>query len=226
LNEYGATRSLSGILAVTFDVGGTLIEPWPSVGAVYAEVAAKHGLVVKAADLNRQFAAAWAARKGFNYTLSDWANLVEQTFAGLIPSPVSPNLFDDLYQHFATAAPWRIFDDVVPCLKELKGLGIKLGIISNWDERLRPLLRELKLDSYFDSIIVSAEEGFHKPDRAIFQTSAGQLELPTAAILHIGDSGSEDVDGARAAGFQALHLGRGKPGAELASLRGLPALIR
>ena len=31
------------IRAVTFDVGGTLIEPWPSVGHVYAEVAAQHG---------------------------------------------------------------------------------------------------------------------------------------------------------------------------------------
>ena len=31
----------SGIKAVTFDVGGTLINPWPSVGDVYVEVAAE-----------------------------------------------------------------------------------------------------------------------------------------------------------------------------------------
>jgi hypothetical protein len=30
------------IRAVSFDVGGTLIEPWPSVGRAYAEVAARH----------------------------------------------------------------------------------------------------------------------------------------------------------------------------------------
>jgi FMN phosphatase YigB (HAD superfamily) len=30
--------------AVTFDVGGTLIEPWPSVGHIYAEAASKLGL--------------------------------------------------------------------------------------------------------------------------------------------------------------------------------------
>jgi hypothetical protein len=48
LNDYGATQALSGIRAVTFDVGGTLIEPWPSVGRVYAEVAARHGVEVAA----------------------------------------------------------------------------------------------------------------------------------------------------------------------------------
>ena len=74
----------SHICAVTFDVGGTLIEPWPSVGHVYAEVAARHG--VNHADpavLNRQFTAAWRGRKNFNYTRTDWADLVDQTFVGL-----------------------------------------------------------------------------------------------------------------------------------------------
>ncbi len=32
------------IRTVTFDVGGTLIRPWPSVGHVYAETAAGHGV--------------------------------------------------------------------------------------------------------------------------------------------------------------------------------------
>ena len=30
------------IKAITFDVGGTLIEPWPSVGHAYAGVAARY----------------------------------------------------------------------------------------------------------------------------------------------------------------------------------------
>ncbi len=42
------------IRAVTFDVGGTLIEPWPSVGHVYAEVAARHGVAaIDVATLNQ-----------------------------------------------------------------------------------------------------------------------------------------------------------------------------
>ena len=58
--------SLPAIQAVTFDVGGTLIEPWPSVGHVYANVAAHHGapsLPVKV--INRQFARAWNVLANF-----------------------------------------------------------------------------------------------------------------------------------------------------------------
>ena len=50
------------IRAVTLDVGGTLIEPWPSVGHVYARVAERFGIVCSAEGVNRSFAAAWRAR--------------------------------------------------------------------------------------------------------------------------------------------------------------------
>jgi dihydrofolate synthase/folylpolyglutamate synthase len=226
LNDYGATQAFSGIRAVTFDVGGTLIEPWPSVGRVYAQVAAEHGVEVAAEDVDRQFALAWAARKNFRYRRSDWAELVRQTFAGLTAAPPSASLFGALYSHFATAAPWRVFDDVAACLRELKRRGLKLGIISNWDDRLRPLLRELQLDNYFDSIVVSGPGGAQKPDPKIFQAAAAQLKTQPEAILHIGDSASEDVAGARAAGLRALLLTRGQTPASLSSLQFLPALIR
>jgi putative hydrolase of the HAD superfamily len=214
---------------VTFDVGGTLIEPWPSVGGVYAAVAARHGLRVAAEALDRQFAAAWAAKGNFSHSLGDWSELVRQTFAGLTPAPPTAELFDDLYQYFATAAPWRVFDDVPACLRELKRRGLKVGLISNWDARLRPLLRELQLDGYFDSIVISAEAGAQKPGREIFRAAARQLGVPPETILHVGDSPAEDVAGARAAGFQALLLSRRKTHVSvpsLLSLDTLPALIR
>jgi dihydrofolate synthase/folylpolyglutamate synthase len=226
LNDYGATQAFSGIRAVTFDVGGTLIEPWPSVGRVYAQVAARHGVEVAAEALDRQFALAWAARKNFSHRLCDWSELVRQTFAGLTTAPPSASLFGALYSHFATAAAWRIFDDVAPCLQELKRRGLKLGIISNWDDRLRPLLGELQLDHYFDSIVISGPAGPQKPEPKIFQAAAAQLHIPAEAILHIGDSASEDVAGARAAGLRALLLTRGQTPASLSSLRFLPGLIK
>src|SRR5947209_8770968 len=86
------------IRAVTFDVGGTLIRPWPSVGHVYAEVAARHGFEdLSAAILNRQFAAAWQARQNFNHTRAEWAELVDATFEGLVETLPSETFFPDLY---------------------------------------------------------------------------------------------------------------------------------
>ena len=49
---------------------------------------------------------------------------------------------------------WIVFGDVVRTLEDLAADGFKLGIISDWDDRL--LLKRLRLDRYFESIIVSA----------------------------------------------------------------------
>src|SRR5438309_255478 len=86
------------IRAVTFDVGGTLIRPWPSVGHVYAEVAARHGCANVAAEtLNTHFATAWRAKKNFDHSRRAWLDLVEKTFAGLVDQGVVKEFFNDLY---------------------------------------------------------------------------------------------------------------------------------
>ncbi len=225
LNEYGAAPvDNSSIRAVTFDVGGTLIEPWPSVGDVYGQVAQRHGVRVAPEILNQRFAAAWKAKKNFGYKKSDWAALVDETFSGLAATRPSASFFLELYEQFACAAAWRVFEDVRPCLDRLQRSGIKLGAISNWDERLRPLLKALALDRYFDTIAISSEEGHRKPEPEIFHSAARQLQTPPQAILHIGDSRAEDFEGARAVGFQALLLTRGPAAGKDGSIASLDEL--
>jgi putative hydrolase of the HAD superfamily len=203
------------VQAVTFDVGGTLIECWPSVGHIYADEAARHGFTGIDPDiLNQRFAAAWRAFKDFRHTKTQWCALVDQIFLGLTERPPSKTFFPRLFERFAQADAWRVYEDVLPTLGRLTAQGLKLGIISNWDERLRPLLAKLKLDSYFHPIIVSCEVGVPKPAPAIFAAARSSFGLPPETILHIGDSFERDVLGARAAGLQTLLLHRrAEPGA-------------
>lgn len=197
------------IRAVTFDVGGTLIEVSPSVGHVYAEVAARHGVKsLSAGLLNRRFAAAWRAAREFGHSRSDWANLVDATFHGLTDKAPSQTFFAELYDRFAEPDAWRVFGDVIPTLEGLGARRLKLGVISNWDERLRPLLERLRLAQYFEPIVVSREVGCSKPSRAIFDHAIQKLGLPPSAVLHVGDDRSMDVRGAQAAGLSALLLKR------------------
>lgn len=197
------------IQAVTFDVGGTLMEPFPSVGQLYAEVAEGFGIRdVAPVDLDRQFAAAWAARGRFDYSRRAWRNLVTRTFAAVTPVAPGEACFAAIYRRFACASAWRVFDDALPALAQLKEQGCKLGIISNWDERLRPLLQELGLAKWFDAVAISHEVGHGKPSHQIFHHAAGLLLLPPGSILHVGDSEREDAAGARAAGFQAIVVER------------------
>lgn len=200
------------IRAVTFDVGHTLIEPRDSIGNIYAEIAARHGRPGLApAELDRRFLKVLQARGGAVNTRADWEAIVDDTFAGLISPPPSETFFPELFERFAQASEWRIYDDVRPTLEELARRGLRLGIISNWDDRLRPLLAALGLASPFEVTMVSAEFGCSKPAREIFDATAKLFGLASAEILHVGDNWEADVEGARAAGFRSVQIVRNLP---------------
>jgi len=217
------------IQAVTFDIGGTLIDPWPSVGHVYAEVAARHGLKnLSAETLNQRFLAAWRARPDLVQTRAAWAEIVDQVFLGLAERPPSQTFFPELYQRFSEPGAWHIYEDVLPTLKTLDARGLRLGVISNWDDRLRPLLGKLGLANHFQTLVVSCEAGSAKPAPAIFQNAASQLGVEGGAILHVGDSLEMDVQGARNAGFNAVQIVRASPktgDGQIQSLLALAALV-
>ena len=198
------------IQAVSFDVGGTLIEPWPSVGHVYAAVAREVGVGDFDPEfMNAQFAAAWRTRTQFDYTRASWADLVVSACGGT-PADfgVDSVFFNRLYDRFTQADAWRVYEDVQPALEAFTGRGYRLAAVSNWDDRLRPLLRNLNLDRYFDAIEVSGESGFHKPHPEIFHRAARALGVRPQTIVHVGDSRAEDFEGAKAAGLHARLLRR------------------
>jgi putative hydrolase of the HAD superfamily len=217
------------IRAVTFDAGGTLLETWPSVGHLYAQVAAEHGCAgLDAERLNRSFAAAWKTKGPFDYSEDAWRRLVEATFAGLVEAAEVRRFFAPLYERFEQPSAWRVYDDVMPALRQLGARGLTLAVISNWDSRLRPLLTRLGLAPRFQGIFISAEIGHHKPAPEIFQVAAVRLGLPQAAILHVGDGEHEDVAAARAAGFAAVRIDRRGPavsGGVIRSLTTIDSLI-
>lgn len=215
--------------AITFDVGGTLIQPWPSVGHVYAEVARQFGCeTISPERLNAQFASAWKRRRQFDYSRAAWLGLVVDTFAGQTSASITEDFFDALYRRFGQPDVWRVFDDVFATLEQLKRRGVRLAVISNWDERLRPLLSALELEPLFDALVISHEAGCMKPSPEIFRRAVDALQLPPEAILHVGDRHDEDFRGARAAGFEALLLnrwGQTDGAGKISSLETLTSLI-
>jgi putative hydrolase of the HAD superfamily len=199
------------IRAITFDVGGTLIEPWPSVGHVYAEVAARFGVEGIAPEtLTANFIRAWKAQPGFDYAQESWFAIVRETF-GEHAAKLPPEYFPAVFHRFADADVWRIYDDVFPTLEHLAGRGLKLGIISNWDDRLRPLLASLNLTRHFSSPVISCEVGATKPDARLFAQAAHELGVTPGEMLHVGDSLAMDVVGAEGIGATGRQVVRGRP---------------
>jgi FMN phosphatase YigB (HAD superfamily) len=80
--------------------------------------------------------------------------------------------------------------------------GMKIGIISDYDPRLK--LKNLGLDDLPWSAVIACDSvGILKPSPRPFLAFADRLGVEPGMILHVGDREDTDVDGALAAGMRA-----------------------
>jgi putative hydrolase of the HAD superfamily len=129
---------------------------------------------------------------------------------------------------------WRLFDDVLPCLRALRALGLRLAAITNAaGDYQRAKLRALGLGSTFDAVLISGELGVAKPHHMIFRRACLALGVLPVQAVHVGDRLDTDAEGARDAGLHGVWLdrsGRGKLPkcagiSVIARLGELPALL-
>ncbi|TFG45405.1 MAG: HAD family hydrolase, partial [Dehalococcoidia bacterium] len=102
-----------------------------------------------------------------------------------------------------------LFDDVLPALSELKRRDLVLGIISNVDKDITPLLAELGLSSFLNTVVTSQETGFTKPHPEIFQEALRRSDTAAESVIFVGDQYQIDVLGAAAVGMKAVLIDRG-----------------
>ena len=102
------------------------------------------------------------------------------------------------YQDLAIVHPRP---NVGPLLKTLAGQGFKLGLLTNSDEREIREWPHSQLVSYFDAACFSCEIGFEKPQLEAYRKVLERLGTPASEAAYVGDGGSNELEGARAAGF-------------------------
>lgn len=120
---------------------------------------------------------------------------------------------------------FRAYPDAEPALRELRDAGLRIVCVSNWDISLGEVLERCGLAPYMDGIVSSAAAGVRKPDPAIFVAALDPLGLGPVDAVHVGDTPEEDVEGARAAGIEAILLDRSGEGGDITSLSELPARV-
>jgi putative hydrolase of the HAD superfamily len=116
-----------------------------------------------------------------------------------------------------SAIRFRAFPDATPALAELRGLGLRLVCVSNWDVSLPEVLERCGLGGALDGVVTSAKAGVRKPDPAIFAPALELAGCGPAEALYVGDTPSDDLVAARDAGLQALLIDRAG-GADIDSL--------
>jgi putative hydrolase of the HAD superfamily len=204
------------IKVVTFDAGNTLIRLSRPVGVTYAAVAKRFGANLNPIDLEHGFRAAWKTvprlpdvpgpRPDDGRTW--WRDVVIQTLENA-RAEVEPfdDFFDAVYQEFTLPGVWRLEPGALELLQDLRRAGFRLGIISNFDLRLREILQHVGVLDLFEQIVVSSQIGAEKPSPRIFGEALRRFAVEPAELLHVGDEEKADGDGARALGIQVFILG-------------------
>jgi putative hydrolase of the HAD superfamily len=210
---------------IFLDAVGTLFGIAGSVGQIYRNIALQHGVEADAEELNQAFFRTFKAAPPMAFPGVDanqipnleflwWRRLGQQTFssAGVLDQFVDfDSFFADLYAHFATADPWFVYPEVLSTLQQWRRWGVELGIISNFDSRLYRVLDNLGLSDYFQSITISSEVGAAKPNPLIFATALQKHGCEPSQAWHVGDSKTDDRQGARGVGLRGIWVQRQNP---------------
>jgi putative hydrolase of the HAD superfamily len=209
----GSRPAAEATRAVFFDVDFTLIFPGPMLqGEGYVRFCAEQDVVVDAALFDRAVRAAsfildevedpiYAASLFVHYT----ASIIEHMGgrgAGVVTAA------ERIYEQWAANHHFEMYDDVAPVLTALAGRGLRLGVISNTHRSLEAFAEHFNLATLITTSVSSAQHGFMKPHRSIFERALAAAGVAPHEAMMVGDSLKADIEGAVAIGMRGVLLRR------------------
>ena len=100
-----------------------------------------------------------------------------------------------------------MYDDAYQTLDWLRDHGYRIGCVTNrvfGGPRFVEEMRELRLDTYFESTAVSCDMGFMKPHPKIYEYIFDAMKITAAETAMVGDSLRADVEASQALGMTAI----------------------
>jgi HAD superfamily hydrolase (TIGR01662 family) len=215
-----------------------LIFPGPTFqGEGYARFCADAGIAVDPARFDAAVAAASFILDEVEEPVYDddlfvhyTATIIEQ-MGGRGPAVVAAAR--RIYEQWSGNHHFELYDDVTPVLTALAQRGFRIGVISNSHRSLDTFREHFQLAEVITSGVSSAEHGYMKPHRSIFEAALERAGVRAAESLMVGDSLKADIEGAVAVGMRGVLLRRSgdlpqlvPPGVDvIRSLSELPALL-
>ena len=211
------------IRTVFFDVGFTLIHPYPSDLEICLQTCARLGLHIHQDGIKSRLGDAQDFYlRHMRANRSVWANEMEiRTFwTSYYINLLRPFVEDEnekrLHQlaemvicEYDSHTSWQIYPDVIPTLEALQASRkYRLGAISDWGISLGSILQRLRLNSYFDCLVISAITKYAKPSPMLYETALERANSVADYAIHVGDSYTLDVLGARGVGMIPVLLDR------------------
>ena len=200
------------VRAVLFDVDFTLARPGPELGPDgYRRAGERHGLVLdpdryEAARLNAL--ASLQRHPELEHDDELWVAFTERIVRGMGgDGDAARQCAIDLVRAWERHDRFTLYEDALPVLAELRGHGLKLGLVSNAFDPGWLLHRDLEhmgLAERLDFSVFSSEVGVRKPHPAIFERALEALEVEPERALFVGDRLYEDVRGAAEVGMTTV----------------------
>ncbi|KAG2494248.1 hypothetical protein HYH03_007603 [Edaphochlamys debaryana] len=168
--------------AVLVDAAGTFLIPSEPVSDVYLRYAKPAGCTLGHKEVLHRF------RRAYNMPWSHsplryvgdarpfWSFIVRES-----TGCSEPEVHEAIYEYYARAEAWHVAPGAVDQLRRLKDAGLLLAVVSNFDTRLRPILRQLGVEGLFDEVVVSAEVCAEKPNPVIFDAALRSLSAAAVA---------------------------------------------
>lgn len=103
---------------------------------------------------------------------------------------------------------WELFDEVTSTITKLKENGIKIILVSNWDESCRKVLKSLNLDTQLDDFVISSEVNCEKPEIGIFEEALKKANCKKEECLFVGDNYYDDGVGSQRFGIPYVIINR------------------
>jgi epoxide hydrolase-like predicted phosphatase len=96
---------------------------------------------------------------------------------------------------------------VVHKIRDLKGRGLRLGLLTNnvkeFGEHWRTMF---PLEELFEEVVDSSHVGMRKPERGIYELTCSRMGIEPGEAVFIDDN-LDNVEAARAYGMEAVHFG-------------------
>lgn len=107
----------------------------------------------------------------------------------------------------ATEYGRALYPDAAETVRRLDGMGLAIAVVSNrmaGPGMLRADVTGFGINDHVDVIVCSADVGYRKPHRIIFQRALQALSQRPADVVMVGDNFENDVRGAKALGITAV----------------------
>ena len=200
---------LEPIVAITFDMYGTLLDLVASFAPGFEVFMKSKGYLGRADEVVRAWEIAYLHETNVDSLLgrprTPFEVIRRFTLGALFSKLKISHTKEDIEELVTTMATPTLFPDVIESLTRLQGI-FHMAVLSNGDlESIDRTINALNVPLY--QAISSEQAGYYKPHAGVYRHALEELGLSGAQELHVA-AHSWDIRGARAAGMLGAYINR------------------